>query len=85
VCFILIRLCIITGDISPIDVIAHLPILCEEKEVPYIYIPSREVLGIACLTKRPTSTVLLCPDKKNPYYSKYLKLRETVKAQNPYF
>ncbi|KAH8046847.1 hypothetical protein JL721_12296 [Aureococcus anophagefferens] len=30
-------LCIIAGDISPIDVICHLPIFCEEKSVPYIY------------------------------------------------
>ena len=34
----------IAGDISPIDVISHVPIFCEEKDVPYIYVPSKQVL-----------------------------------------
>uniref|UniRef100_A0A2P2MSQ5 H/ACA ribonucleoprotein complex subunit 2 n=1 Tax=Rhizophora mucronata TaxID=61149 RepID=A0A2P2MSQ5_RHIMU len=36
-------LCIIAGNISPIDVITHLPILCEENDIPYVYVPSKEV------------------------------------------
>ena len=28
--------CVIAGDISPIDVITHVPILCEEANVPYV-------------------------------------------------
>ncbi|KAG6543757.1 hypothetical protein Mapa_014941 [Marchantia paleacea] len=51
-------LCIIAGDISPIDVITHVPILCEEADVPYIYVPSKE-LGAAGATKRPTSCTLV--------------------------
>jgi hypothetical protein len=41
--FVLCRLCVIAGNISPIDVITHLPILCEEANVPYIYVNSKEV------------------------------------------
>lgn len=52
-------LCIIAGDISPIDVITHVPILCEESDVPYIYVPSKEDLGAAGATKRPTSCTLV--------------------------
>jgi ribosomal protein L7Ae-like RNA K-turn-binding protein len=37
------RLCVIAGNISPIDVITHLPILCEESDIPYIYVPTKEV------------------------------------------
>lgn len=50
---------LIAGDISPIDVIAHLPILCEDKEIPYCYVPSKEQLGAAGCTKRPTSCVMV--------------------------
>jgi H/ACA ribonucleoprotein complex subunit 2 len=50
---------IIAGDISPIEVIAHVPILCEEKNVAYVYVPSKEELGAASQTKRPTSIVLV--------------------------
>lgn len=37
------RVCVIAGNISPIDVITHVPILCEEAEIPYVYVPSKEV------------------------------------------
>jgi H/ACA ribonucleoprotein complex subunit 2 len=34
---------VLAGDISPIDVITHIPIVCEDNKVPYIYVPSKEV------------------------------------------
>uniref|UniRef100_A0A1D1XY66 H/ACA ribonucleoprotein complex subunit 2 n=1 Tax=Anthurium amnicola TaxID=1678845 RepID=A0A1D1XY66_9ARAE len=52
-------LCVIAGNISPIDVITHVPILCEEADVPYIYVPSKEDLATAGVTKRPTCCVLV--------------------------
>lgn len=52
-------LVIIAGDISPIDVISHLPVLCEDNGIPYIYTPSKEELGGAGGTKRPTSVVMV--------------------------
>jgi len=59
-------LVIIAGDISPMDVIMHFPILCEEHGVPYLYIKSRADLGVAACTKRATSVVMLKPEGKKP-------------------
>ncbi|XP_066378219.1 H/ACA ribonucleoprotein complex subunit 2-like protein [Miscanthus floridulus] len=52
-------LCVIAGNISPIDVITHLPIVCEEANIPYVYVPSKEDLATAGTTKRPTCCVLV--------------------------
>jgi H/ACA ribonucleoprotein complex subunit 2 len=52
-------LCILAGDIYPIDVISHLPVMLEESGIPYIYVPSKQDLGAAASTKRPTSVVLV--------------------------
>ena len=52
---------ILAADISPMDVISHIPVLCEDHAVPYIYVPSRAELGAASQTKRPTSVVLITP------------------------
>ncbi|KAL2227260.1 H/ACA ribonucleoprotein complex subunit 2-like protein [Sesamum indicum] len=52
-------LCVIAGNISPIDVITHVPILCEEANIPYVYVPSKEDLANAGATKRPTCCVLV--------------------------
>lgn len=54
-------LVIIAGDISPADVISHIPVLCEDSKVPYVFIPSKEDLGSAGATKRPTSVVFVVP------------------------
>lgn len=58
---------ILAADISPIDVITHSPILCEDHNTPYVFVPSRAELGVAGNTKRPTSVVMISssiPEKK---------------------
>jgi H/ACA ribonucleoprotein complex subunit 2 len=54
---------VIAADISPMDVISHIPVLCEDHSVPYIYIKSRAQLGEASATKRPTSVVMVSKDR----------------------
>ncbi|KAK9448777.1 L30e-like protein [Limtongia smithiae] len=54
-------LVVIAGDISPADVISHIPVLCEDNSVPYIFVPSKEDLGAAGATKRPTSCIMVVP------------------------
>ncbi|KAI7731323.1 hypothetical protein M8C21_027137 [Ambrosia artemisiifolia] len=51
--------CVIAGNITPIDVITHVPILCEEADIPYVYVSSKEDLANAGATKRPTCCVLV--------------------------
>jgi len=41
------------------DVISHIPVLCEDHNVPYIFVTSRAELGAAGNTKRPTSVVMV--------------------------
>jgi H/ACA ribonucleoprotein complex subunit 2 len=50
---------ILAADISPMDVISHIPVLCEDHNVPYIFVNSRAELGAAGNTKRPTSVVMV--------------------------
>ncbi|PRW18324.1 H ACA ribonucleo complex subunit 2 [Chlorella sorokiniana] len=82
--------CLIAGDISPIDVITPLPVLCEDNDVPYIYVPSKEELGAAGLTKRPTSCMLILPkplkgaapsdDEAKEFAEAYAEVEKKVKA-----
>merc|ERR1740117_1063599 len=58
-------LCILAGDIHPLDVYSFLPVLLEEKNIPYLFVPSKQDLGAAACTKRPTSVVLI-KDTTNP-------------------
>ena len=80
-------LVIIAADISPIDVLSHLPILCEENGVSYMYVRSRAEVGEACKTKRPTSCVMVTkPDKKKleETYESFKECNEKIISQNKY-
>ncbi|KAK2466680.1 hypothetical protein APHAL10511_000938 [Amanita phalloides] len=44
---------ILTADTEPLEILLHLPLLCEEKNVPYVFVPSKAALGRACNVSRP--------------------------------
>jgi len=39
---------VLAGDTLPVEVYCHLPVMCEDRNLPYVYIPSKTVrrLGI---------------------------------------
>lgn len=47
----------IAEDVEPEEVVAHLPMLCEEKNIPYIYVPSKQELGKASGLEVTTASV----------------------------
>jgi len=52
---------VLAGDTLPIDVYCHLPIMCEDRNLPYAYIPSKVDLGSSAGSKRPTCVILIKP------------------------
>lgn len=54
---------VVAADISPMDVISHIPVLCEDHSIPYIFVTSRTELGAAGSTKRPTSVTMINREK----------------------
>ncbi|GMY15425.1 H/ACA ribonucleoprotein complex subunit 2-like protein [Fagus crenata] len=80
-------ICVIAGNISPIDVITHVPILCEEADIPYVYVTSKEDLANAGATKRPTCCVLvltkptkgeLAPEEQDKLQAEYKQVAADV-------
>ncbi|MCJ1313600.1 RNA binding protein snu13 [Agyrium rufum] len=43
---------ILAADTAPLAILLHLPLLCEDKNVPYVYVPSKTALGRACGVSR---------------------------------
>ena len=39
------KLVVIAEDVEPPEVVAHLPILCEDRHAAYIFVPSKQQLG----------------------------------------
>lgn len=68
---------IFAADISPIEIICHMPAVCEERDIPYIYVPSREDLGHAAGMHRTAVTVLVIKD--DDYEELYTECEKEIK------
>ncbi len=42
------KLVVIAENVEPPEVVAHIPLLCEEKNIPYAYVKKQIDLGAAC-------------------------------------
>ena len=76
--------CILAADISPPDVLSHIPGICEGKNIPYVFVKSRMELGTAAETKKPTSVVLLTQPENAKTLKKYTSIHAKVLQINPY-
>jgi H/ACA ribonucleoprotein complex subunit 2 len=76
---------VLAGNVTPIDVITHLPIMCEDNGIPYIFVSRKEDLGAAGGTKRPTSCILVQSNKGADHAEYYDELMTKVKAVQPEF
>lgn len=41
------KLVLFAGDVSPKEIVMHLPMICKEKNIPCVEVPSRAELGAA--------------------------------------
>lgn len=50
---------VFAGDTEPVEIICHLPLVCEEVDLPYCYVPSKAALGAACGSRKHTCCVFI--------------------------
>ncbi|CAN6246346.1 unnamed protein product [Urochloa humidicola] len=53
---------VMAADTEPLEILLHLPLLAEDKNVPYVFVPSKSALGRACGVTRP---VIACSVTSN--------------------
>jgi large subunit ribosomal protein L7Ae len=74
------KLVVMAEDVTPEEVLAHMPLLCEEKNIPYVYVPSKEELGNAAGLKVSTSAVAVVnPGKDKSGIENIVKKLESLK------
>ncbi|XP_051044118.1 NHP2-like protein 1 [Phodopus roborovskii] len=47
---------LIAANAEPLEIILHLPLQCEDKNVPCVFVHSKQALGRACGVSRPVIT-----------------------------
>jgi len=55
----LAKLVVVAKDVNPPEVVMHIPIICEEKKIPCVQVPSKEELGAAAGVEVPTGSVAI--------------------------
>ena len=59
-------LIVLAADTEPLEIILHLPLLCEDKNVPYVYIGKQADLGRACGVSRNIIAVAVLANNEGP-------------------
>jgi len=53
------KLVVIAKDVEPKEIVMHIPLIAEEKGVPFVEVPSKEELGASAGINKPTSCVAI--------------------------
>ena len=69
------ELIIMAGDAEPLEILLHLPLLCEDKNVPYVFVPSKQALGRACGVSRPVISVSITTNEGSELKSQISNLK----------
>ncbi len=78
----LAKLVLIAEDVDPPEVVAHLPLLCEEKKIPYVYVPSKKKLGEAAgIEVAAASAAILDPGEAKDLVDEIIKAVSELKTK----
>ncbi|VFQ85448.1 unnamed protein product [Cuscuta campestris] len=72
------ELVVMAADAEPLEILLHLPLLAEDKNVPYVFVPSKIALGRACGVTRPVISCSVTSNKGSQLKSKIQKLRDAI-------
>ena len=71
-------LIIMAADTEPLEILLHLPLLCEDKNVPYVFVPSKIALGRACGVSRPVVACSVLSNENSQLAPQVLALRANI-------
>ena len=69
---------ILAADTQPLAIVKHLPLLCEDKNVSYIYVPSKTALGRACGVSRAVIAASITTNEASDLMNQIRALKDKV-------
>jgi len=69
---------ILAADTAPLAILMHLPLLCEDKNVPYIYVPSKMQLGRSCGVSRAVISCSITTNEASDLMAQIRSLKDKV-------
>ncbi len=73
---------VIAEDVDPPEIVAFLPILCDEKRIPYVYVPSKKGLGEAAgLEVAASAVAIIDPGEAKGYLEELIKKVNEIRGK----
>jgi len=72
------EIAILAADTQPLAILLHIPLLCEDKDIPYVYVPSKVALGRACGVTRSVIAVSLLSNEASDLSPRIRAIRDKV-------
>lgn len=69
---------VMAADTEPIEILLHLPLLAEDKNVPYVFVPSKAALGRACGVSRPVIAASVTSNEGSQLKSQIQNLKDAI-------
>lgn len=71
---------VMAADAEPIEILLHLPLLCEDKNVPYVFVSSKTVLGRACGVSRSVIAVSVTTNESSAINNQIQAIRNKIEG-----
>lgn len=69
---------ILAADTSPLAILLHLPLLAEDKNIPYVYVPSKLALGRATGVSRPVIAASITTNEASDLMGQIRTIKDKV-------
>ncbi|KAD6795052.1 hypothetical protein E3N88_05948 [Mikania micrantha] len=69
---------VMAADAEPLEIILHLPLLAEDKNVPYVFVPSKQALGRACGVTRAVIACSVTSNEGSQLRSQIQQLKDAI-------
>ncbi|KAH0910499.1 hypothetical protein HID58_033820 [Brassica napus] len=69
---------VMAADAEPLEILLHLPLLAEDKNVPYVFVPSKQALGRACGVTRPVIACSVTSNEASQLKSQIQQLKDAI-------
>ena len=72
------ELIVMAADAEPLEILLHLPLLCEDKNVPYVFVPNKQALGRSCGVSRPVIAASVTTNEGSQLKNQIQQLKEKI-------
>ncbi|EER15701.1 snoRNA-binding protein [Perkinsus olseni] len=69
---------VLAADTEPLEIILHLPLVCEDKNVPYVFVKSKTALGRACGVSRPVVACSITSKEGSQLMTQIQDLKDSI-------